>query len=75
VVEAEPVAVPPEVEIVIDQPAAAHLNNDTASLMRELSFLGLDDSEDAAPANPGAAAPPQRHAPATQKKRKGIFGR
>jgi hypothetical protein len=73
VAEVEPVAVAPE--IVIDHPAVAHLDNDTASLMRELSFLGLDDSDDTAPANPGAPASPRQHAPATQKKRKGIFGR
>jgi len=46
--------------------------NDTASLMRELSFLGVDDP----PARPPAPARPARpHTPAVQKKRKGIFGR
>ncbi len=50
---------------------SVHLN-DTASLMRELSFLGLDDPPD----NPPVSSPPSRpYTPSAQKKRKGLFGR
>ncbi len=44
---------------------------DTASLLRELSSLGLDDSAAPAPASHGM----RPLAPAQPKKRKGLFGR
>ena len=54
------------------RPAWAPHENDTASLMRELSSLGLED-ESAAPA-PAPRPQPVVRAPAP-KKRKGLFGR
>ncbi len=61
-----------------EQPAmgmapALHLN-DTAALMRELSFLGLDDPP-TTPRPPSPSQPSRPHTPTVQKKRKGIFGR
>lgn len=60
-----------------DWPMVANQEADTASLLRELSFLGLDDDPPAGPA-PRTGRPPAPRAPATSalpKKRKGIFGR
>jgi len=60
----------------LSQPAdvpAPPADNDTASLMRELSFLGVDEQRSN---RPSAAPPsPRPSAMAGQKKRKGLFGR
>lgn len=70
-VGAEPPAEAEPEEPAMGMAPALHLN-DTASLMRELSFLGVDEP----PASPPAPTrPPRPHTPAVQKKRKGIFGR
>ncbi len=54
-------------------------DNDTASLLRELSSLGLDDESRSAPPLPPArpSTPPRQAPPAGKdaKKRKGLFGR
>ncbi len=56
-------------------PSYAH-DTDTASLLRELSSLGLDDDAPAAQPTRPARPPAPRAAPASaQKKRKGLFGR
>jgi hypothetical protein len=58
-----------------DVPAAQH-DGDTASLMRELSFLGLDDPPASPPKTPPKAPAAVRPQTLTaQKKRKGLFGR
>ena len=54
------------------RPAWASHDNDTASLMRELSSLGLEDEP--APPAPAPRPQPVSRAPAP-KKRKGLFGR
>ncbi len=78
----EVVEVPPDpveakpMSVVADMPAV-NRDNDTAALMRELSFLGLDDSPDSPPSPAKAPAPenPRSISAANQKKRKGLFGR
>jgi hypothetical protein len=55
------------------QPYAAYQNDtDTASLLRELSSLGLDDDPPPPPTRP---APTPRPVAAPPKKKKGLFGR
>ena len=55
----------------VDEPAWYERDTDTASLLRELSSLGLDAEPSPAPRAPSA---PRPAAPAP-KKRKGLFGR
>ena len=52
-------------------------DNDTASLLRELSSLGLDDAPTPAAPPPRPSGPPRPSQPPAkdQKKRKGLFGR
>ena len=52
----------------------AALDTDTASLLRELSSLGLDDERPHAPAGRPLAPRPVSALP-SQKKKKGLFGR
>ena len=59
------------VDIEFAYPTSPKDMADTASLLRELSSLGADDSASPAPAAHGVRQP----APAQPKKRKGLFGR
>ncbi len=57
-------------------PSYGGYDTDTASLLRELSSLGLDDEPPPAPMSRPARTPPPRPSTiAAQKKRKGLFGR
>ncbi|MDQ3503889.1 MAG: hypothetical protein M3486_09835, partial [Actinomycetota bacterium] len=57
-------------------PSYGGYDTDTASLLRELSSLGLDDEPPpAAASRPARPAAPRPASLAAQKKRKGLFGR
>ncbi|MCW2724947.1 MAG: hypothetical protein JWN35_1868 [Frankiales bacterium] len=73
----EPVEVPEATDQPLDSPQPAaplfvHYDTDTASLLRELSFLGVDDEP---PATATGGGPRPVPTDATPKKRKGLFGR
>jgi len=66
-----------EVPEVDDEPPMSYIHHDTdtASLLRELSSLGLDDDPPPPPVRPPSPSAPRPVATAPAKKKKGLFGR